>query len=265
LREFDLIAFSIPFEEDYFNIPAILKLSGVPLRSGERNGPMIAAGGVAIGLNPEPLAEFIDFFIIGDAEGAAAAIIDMLVDCRSKGLGKHELLKALDSIDCVYVPSFYEFEYDGIHVKSVKALEGAKKIVKASKAFDLDKFPVPQSFVYTPRTELPDTYCVEAERGCPRGCRFCAAGFLYLPPRMRDEKKVLEAVSAGLKRSGKVGLVGTAVSEYPAIKEVLRRGIDEGGTILSSPGSMSRQRILSLLKEAGYRTITPRLRQAPPG
>lgn len=258
LREFDLIAFSAPFEDDYFNIPVILKLSGVQARSAERNGPLVAAGGVAVGLNPEPLALFMDFFLVGDAEGAAGPVIDRLMDCRSKGLGKQETLKALDAIDWVYVPSFYEFEYDGIHISSVKALDGAKKTVKASKARDLDQFPVPQSFVYTPLTELPDTYCVEAERGCPRGCRFCAAGFLYLPPRMRDEKKVAEAVSAGIRRAGKVGLVGTAVSEYPGIKEVLKRGIEEGGTITLSSLRLDEldSEFLALLKEAGYRTIT---------
>ena len=258
LREFDLIAFSAPFEDDYFNIPVILKLSGVQARSAERNGPLVAAGGVAVGLNPEPLALFMDFFLVGDAEGAAGPVIDRLMDCRSKGLGKQETLKALDAIDWVYVPSFYEFEYDGIHISSVKAEGGAKKTVKASKARDLDQFPVPQSFVYTPLTELPDTYCVEAERGCPRGCRFCAAGFLYLPPRMRDEKKVAEAVSAGIRRAGKVGLVGTAVSEYPGIKEVLKRGIEEGGTITLSSLRLDEldSEFLALLKEAGYRTIT---------
>ena len=258
LREFDLIAFSAPFEDDYFNIPVILKLAGVQVRSLDRSGPLVAAGGVAVGLNPEPLALFMDFFLVGDAEGAAQPVIDRLMDCRAKGLGKHETLKTLDSIDWVFVPSFYEFEYDGIHIKSVKALDGAKKTVKASKARDLDQFPVPQSFVYTPCTELPDTYCVEAERGCPRGCRFCAAGFLYLPPRMREEKKVAEAVNAGLKRAGKVGLVGTAVSEYPAIKEILKRGIDEGGTITLSSLRLDEldNEFLALLKEAGYRTIT---------
>ena len=258
LREFDLLAFSAPFEEDYFNIPVILKLSGVEARSAGRCGPLVAAGGVAVGLNPEPLALFMDFFIIGDAEGGLKPVIDKLMDCRANGLAKKETLKDLDSLEWVYVPSFYEFEYDGIHIKSVKAVEGAKKTVKASKVADLDKFPVPQSFVYTPLTELPDTFCVEAERGCPRGCRFCAAGFLYLPPRMRSEEKVAEAVKAGLKRAGKVGLVGTAVSEYPAIKELLRRGIDEGGTITLSSLRLDEldNEFLSLLKEAGYRTIT---------
>ncbi|MCC6503431.1 MAG: radical SAM protein [Deltaproteobacteria bacterium] len=258
LREFDLIAFSVPFEDDYFNIPSILRLAGIAPRSADRSGPLVMAGGVAVGLNPEPLSDFIDFFMLGDAEGAAGPVIESLMECRSNGLGKQESLKALDSIDWVYVPSFYAFEYDGIHIKSMSAIDGAKKVVRASKARDLDKYPVPQSFVYTPRTELPDTYCVEAERGCPRGCRFCAAGFLYLPPRMRDEKKVLEAVSAGLKRSGKVGLVGTAVSEYPAIKEVLKHGIDEGGTITLSSLRLDEldHEFLALLKEAGYRTIT---------
>lgn len=258
LREFDLIAFSVPFEEDYFNIPIILKLAGVGLRSAERKGPLVAAGGVAVGLNPEPLADFIDFFLVGDAEGAVSPIVEKIIDCGQNGLDKKETLKALDSIDWVYVPSFYSFEYDGIHIKSMTALDGAKQKVAASKVRDFDAFPVPQSFVYTPETELPDTYCVEVERGCPRGCRFCAAGFLYLPPRMRDEKQIIDAVTSGIKRAGKVGLVGTAVSEYPAIKEVLKRGIAEGGTVTLSSLRLDEldNEFLSLLKESGYRTIT---------
>jgi len=258
LREFDLVAFSAPFEEDYFNVPVILRLAGIEVRAAGRGGPLVAAGGVAVGLNPEPLAMFMDFFVVGDAEGALQPVVDRLMESKASGTPKEDTLRALDSIGWVYVPSFYEFEYEGVHVKSVKPLEGAKKIVKASKTFDLDNFPVPQSFVYTPLTELPDTYCVEAERGCPRGCRFCAAGFLYLPPRMRSFEKVGEAVKDGLRRAGKVGLVGTAVSEYPPIKEILRAGIDEGGTITLSSLRLDEldSEFLSLLKEAGYRTIT---------
>lgn len=258
VREFDLVAFSVPFEEDYFNIPAILRLAGLPVKSAERQGPLVCAGGVAMGLNPEPLADFMDFFIVGDAEGSICGIAGKLSECASKGFRKTETLKALDSIDSVYVPSFYEFEFEGIHVKSMKAAEGAKHKVLASKARDFAPYPVPQSFVYTPDTGLPDTYCVEVERGCPRGCRFCAAGFLYLPPRMRDEKQVVEAVTNAIKRAGKAGLVGTAVSEYPAIKEVLKRGIEEGGTVTLSSLRLDEldNEFLSLLKESGYRTIT---------
>lgn len=258
VREFDLVAFSVPFEEDYLNIPSLLRLAGVEVRSSGRKGPLVAAGGVAVGLNPEPIADFIDFFIVGDGEAAIGPVVEKLVACREGRLGRREALSALDSVECVYVPSFYSFEYDGARMASMKADEGAKEKVVAAKATDLGACPPPQSFVYTPETSFQGTYCVEVERGCPRGCRFCAAGFLYLPVRMRDERQILEAVTEGIKRAGKVGLVGTAVSEYPAIKEVLKKGIEAGGVVTLSSLRLDEldNELLALLKESGYRTIT---------
>lgn len=263
LHEFDIIAFSVSFEDDYFNIPAILSLANIPARSAERRDgryPVIIAGGAAVSLNPEPLAEICDLFLLGEAEGALSEFIALFerlkkADIPTRG---HEAVKELDSLSFVYVPSLYEFEYDGAKVKAIRPLMGAKQKIRASKNLNLDKFIIPRSFIRTPNTSFGDTPLVEIERGCGRGCRFCVAGFLYLPPRSRNADAVSEAVESGIKATGKAGLVGAAVSEYPRIKELLRAGVSSGAevTLSSLRTDMLDAELLSLLNRAGYKTVT---------
>lgn len=260
VREFDVIAFSIPFEEDYINIPRLLELAGVAQRAKDRGegAPLVMAGGVAVSLNPEPLAELIDTFIIGEGEGAIGGLAGILNTERKKGAGKKEILKALDLVRCAYVPSFYEFLYDGPRVKGITPLEGAKKRIRAEKNFDLERFELPQTFVHTPESEFRGAHLVEVERGCGRNCRFCAAGYLYLPPRWRDFDKVKGSVKKGIETSKKVGLVGTAVSEYPHIKETVKAGIALKGEVTLSSLRLDKldSEFLGLLHEAGYKTVT---------
>jgi len=256
--EFDIIAFSLPFEEDYANLPALFDLIGIPLTSDKRSatGPLLLAGGVAVSLNPSPLASFFDIFLIGEGEGSVERLVDAFV--RGRGHGKTDMLRVFDEMESVYCPSFYKYEYDGAIVKEMRPLAGAKKKVIAAKNLSLDAFPIPQSFIVTPETEFKGTYLAEIERGCPRGCRFCAAGFLYLPPRWRDARSVKETVTKGIAMTGKAGLVGTAVSEYPWIKETVQAGIDAGGgvTLSSLRLDMLDARFMELLKKGGYRTVT---------
>jgi len=258
LRDFDIIAFSVPFEDDYVNVPRILRLAAIPILASERRSltPFVMAGGVAVSLNPEPLATMIDIFLIGEGEGSLQTLIGLFGEL--KGCPKKAALKELDSIDCVYVPSLYEFIYDGIRIKEMAPLPGAKTKIKAAKNFDLNGFDVPQNFVMTPDTEFKDTFCFEVERGCGRGCRFCAAGFLYLPPRWRDFKTVLGSVKKGIDLTGKVGLVGTAVSEYPQIKETISYGVENEGAVTLSSLRLDRldASFVGLLKKGGYSTVT---------
>lgn len=258
LKDFDIIAFSIPFEEDYRNVPGILELASIPPDGIERSAPLVIAGGVAVSLNPEPIADFVDAFLTGEGEGSLKTVIDFYRACAERGASKEEVLDALDELPWSYIPSFYEYEYEGVRIKERKALHGAKEHVKAAKNIDLDSFEVPRSFVFTPDTEFRDTYCMEIERGCGRGCRFCAAGFLYLPPRMRDFESIKKAVMEGIETTGKVGLVGTAVSEYPEIKETIKFGISNSGVMTLSSLRLDKldAEFLALLKDGGYKTIT---------
>lgn len=259
LKDFDVLAFSVPFEEDYVNIPRILGLSGVPVFSAERaDGPLVAGGGVALSLNPEPVADFFDLFLLGEGEGSLAPFIDLYEKARRSGLDKKATLRLFDSLAWAYVPSLYGFEYDDAHIKEIRREAGAKEKVVAAKNFDLSGYEIPENFIRTPESEFRDTSLMELERGCPRGCRFCAAGFLYLPPRWRDIGKVKEAVEKGISATGKVGLVGTAVSEYPEIKDVIRCATGLNGVATLSSLRLDRldAEFLALLKEGGYRTIT---------
>lgn len=266
VKEFDIVAFSVSFEEDYINIPTILSLSGVPVFSRERKhvAPLILAGGVAVSINPEPLSDIADLFLIGEGEGALGEFLDLYRKIHEGGGAKRDALFEMDSLPFVYVPSLYEFTYEGVRVKEIRPQRGAKERVIASKSKDLGAYPLPESFITTPLAEFGGASLVEIERGCGRGCRFCAAGFIYLPPRMRTTEAVKAAVRRGVENTGKAGLVGAAVSEHPDIKSIVEAGMEasmEGGgrgeiTLSSLRLDRLDRTFLELLKKAGYRTVT---------
>ena len=278
LADFDIIAFSLSFEDDYFNIPKILELARVALLSDERelSAPIVLAGGIAPSLNPEPLATIMDLMLTGEAEGAVADFIELYAALREKRgtVARSDFLREFDSLLNIYVPSLYEPVYEGDRLAGLKAKEGAKAVVTASKRMDLSAFEIPQSFITTPGGVFDGAFLAEIERGCGRGCRFCAAGFTYLPPRFRDEEAVKKSINEGLERTGKVGLVGTAVSEYPGLERLLDIGVsatpeDKGAKKDKAKGrrrgkmTLSSLRldcldsaILQKLKAAGYKTVT---------
>ena len=276
LNDFDIIAFSVSFEDDYFNIPTILNLSGVAVlaRERERRAPIILVGGIAPSLNPEPLAPIADLILVGEAEGAVGEFIELYAAHREKRASspRSGFLREFDSPAFIYVPSLYDPVYDGEKFLGLDPKEGAKAVVSASKRMDLDAFEIPQSFITTPGGPFGGAFLAEIERGCGRGCRFCAAGFVCLPPRWRDEEAVKKAVEGGLARTGKVGLVGTAVSEYPGISSLLDIGISgpsvgKGGKRAKGQGQGSMtlsslrmdcldSALLVKLKAAGYSTVT---------
>lgn len=260
LGDFDIVAFTASFEDDYINIPRILTLADIPVYSKDRDDthPLVMAGGCGVTLNPEPLAELIDIFFIGEAEGKEFKdVINKYIDLRSKGLGREELINSFVSVAGVYIPSLYDVTFDGaVTVSSEpKPGSGAAKGIKRIRVGDMDGAPIPKTVILTPDTEFSDTTLIEVERGCPRGCRFCTAGFIYLPPRERSLQVVEEAVAAA---PGKVGLVGAAVSEYHGLKTILRQGVEEGReiTLSSLRADCIDAELLELLKASGYKTIT---------
>ncbi len=261
LGDFDIIAFSLSFEDDYVNIPILLRLAGLPHLGKERaeGAPLVIAGGIAASLNPWPVSEFMDAFIIGEAEGAVEEFMARYADLAGgQADSKEALLMGLDSLDFTFIPSLYDVEYSGGEVAAIKARQGAKKRVRARKNMDLKGLVMPRNFVRTPLAVFRDTSLMEIERGCGRGCRFCAAGFVCLPPRERDAADVMEAVREAAGATGKVGLVGTAVSDYSALNAVVEAGLGAGASVTLSSMRLDvlDEKKLALLKKAGYRTVT---------
>jgi len=217
LSEFDILAFSISFENDFLNIVSILELARVPLESRHRGKghPLVMAGGVSVFLNPEPLSQFFDLFILGEAEEAITEFLEAYRLHFSGRQKKDDLLSELVEIEGVYIPKFYQVTYqeDG-RIGAMDPKPGFPPKVKRRWIREIDRFST-RSTLFTPDTELRRMALVEVNRGCPRGCRFCAACFVYSPFRSRS-LPVLESLSKeGLSDEHRIGLTGTAVSDYP--------------------------------------------------
>ncbi|HBZ54304.1 MAG TPA: radical SAM protein [Syntrophobacteraceae bacterium] len=231
LRDFDLIAFSLAFENDYPNLLEMLALAGLPLRSARRSEalPLVVAGGIAVCLNPEPLALFVDLFFAGEAESLLASFWERWLELQSHDLSRQDRLLALArDVPGIYVPSLYQDRYqeDG----TLLAMEpnfGAPPRVMVQRA-DLSSAPVCQTSVFTPHTEFSNVALLELGRGCGRGCRFCAAGFVCRPPRYQSADKLRQAADELLPATDRLGLVSAAVSDHPEVipvcQELLARG-----------------------------------------
>ncbi len=257
---FDIIAFSVSFEQDYINIPRILRLGAIPVYSCERglSSPLVIAGGAAVLINPEPIAEFMDVFAIGEGEVLIPEFMEAFKGFESRGVPKESLLKEMSCMEGMYVPSLYDVKYGTTGLADFIPRPGAPQRVKKVIAAGLDDYVIPQSSVVTPDTEFRGTFLMEVERGCGRGCRFCAAGFIYLPPRERSPESLKECVGKALRATGRVGLVGAAVSEYRSIRDVLRFINEREGrvTLSSLRLDVIDEEMISSLKEGGYETIT---------
>ena len=251
---FDLIAFSISFEQDYLNLPLIFQLAGLPPLAEERDDsqPLVIAGGAALFLNPEPVADFLDLAILGEAEPLLPSIVPLLIGEE----GRDELLRKAAQLPGVYVPLLLSPRYEeGVVGRS--ATGGAPQQVARVWAASGKEAPSATA-VFTPDTEFGDMALVELSRGCPRGCRFCAAGFIYLPFRQHPLASVLQGVDAGLVFRKKIGLVGAAVSDYRQIGALSRAILDRGGTVSVSSLRIDGldEEMIDVLIESGHKTVT---------
>jgi len=224
LREFDIIAFSISFENDFPNLLSILQNAGIPLRSAERitPHPLVLAGGVACFLNPEPIAPFVDCFLIGEAEAILSEFFNLYDPGNSRKKGLRDMAR---NIEGVYVPAFYEPAYhsDGTLKRFRPVCEVPETILRRFVA-DLKDCPTTTS-VLTPHTTFKETFLIEVARGCPHGCRFCSAGFVYRPPRFRPMDLLERCVAEGLTLTDRVGLVSTAVSDLPGLETLCKKAL----------------------------------------
>ncbi|MGA2517300.1 MAG: TIGR03960 family B12-binding radical SAM protein [Thermodesulfobacteriota bacterium] len=236
LSSFDILAFSISFENDFLNVLTLLELAHIPPESCLRDGryPLVIAGGVAVFLNPEPVSEFFDLFVLGEAEEVIgqflAAVRQTLSDKKKKE--KDDLLRTLGGLEGIYVPKFYRVTYaeDG-KIEAMDPEPGFPRKVKRRWVSKLDQFPT-QSVLFTPDTEFKEMALVEVNRGCPRGCRFCAACFVYHPFRNRSLSSLESISKEALLNEHRIGLTGTAVSDHPKLLPLCQ-------TILSQRGGIS--------------------------
>ncbi len=224
VKDFDMVAFTIGYEMCYTNILNMLLLSGIPLHSRDRKGlhNMVFAGGVCA-FNPEPLADFVDFFSLGEGEEITVEIVSLYDKAKAQGWEKDTFLKEVAKIPGVYVPSFYTHEYNGDGtLKAIIPAEGAPKTVAKRIVEDLDKAYFPSKMI-VPSTEIVhDRTNLEAFRGCIRGCRFCQAGFSCRPVRKKSPEVLYQQAIESLDFSGtnEITLSSLSTSDYRGLKEL---------------------------------------------
>ncbi len=259
LADFSVIGFAISFEMDYFNVVKMLALSHVRLRCAERGArdPLVIAGGPCATFNPEPLAEIVDAFVIGEGEVIVPALMDAYHEAAREGLDRGALLRRLARVPGVYVPALYVPAYDGEgKIAALTPTADAPATVARQWVEDLDAYPA-HTVVVTEETEF-NLYLIETARGCGRHCRFCMAGYCFRRPRNRSLAVIEEQVRAALPYGKKIGLMGAAISDYPEIDELCRSILGEGlsMSVASFRADSVTQELVEALAASGLQTLT---------
>ncbi len=265
IKDFDLISFSVPFELDYPNVLKLLKLSGISLLSTARkmNTPLIIAGGIAPTLNPEILAPFFDCLFMGEAEEMLAELVDQYLQLHSQKISKEEVLFELSKIKGVYVPRFYQTSYhkDG-SIKEINVKKGVPSVIQ-KRSVNLEEIET-FSPITSPYAHFKNSFLIEVGRGCARGCRFCAAGFIYQPCRFYKKESILsqaEKYAGDIKSAsptGHVGLIGSLISDHPELEEICEALYLDGFEIGTSSlrVDMISPKLLKILVDSKMRTLT---------
>jgi radical SAM superfamily enzyme YgiQ (UPF0313 family) len=215
LRRFHALAFSVSFENDYLYVLGMLRLAGIPLRAADRgpSDPIVILGGAAAFLNPEPLAPFADLIAVGEGEALVPRLVDALAGAPDPRTG----IAGLAEKDGFYVPSRHEVRYhaDG----TVAGYDGPGRVIR-QRGWP-GKMALPQSVILTPHTEMSTKFMVEISRGCPCMCRFCWAGYNYLPVRAFSRAEIIARAREVRRHTSKIGLVSTAVCDHPEIEAIV--------------------------------------------
>jgi radical SAM superfamily enzyme YgiQ (UPF0313 family) len=257
--DFDVFAFSVSFEWDYVNVLTMLRLAGIPRYAVERSerDPLIVIGGAVTFVNPEPLAPFADVVAAGEGE----VLVPAFERAYRAATGRAELLRLLAEERGFYVPSFYEPQYapDGslggyrTVADTVAPMPVRKAAVRATDALD-----PPATRIFTPDTEFGSRFLIEVVRGCANLCRFCWAGYNYLPVRSFPADRILDLAQAARVHASRVGLVSIALCDHPEIDRILARLLEMGYMI--SPASLRlddlTDSIVKTLHQSGERSIT---------
>jgi radical SAM superfamily enzyme YgiQ (UPF0313 family) len=259
LNDLDVLAFSVSFEWDYTNVLTMLRLAGLPLRAADRNHrhPLVVIGGAVTFVNPEPLALFADVIAAGEGE----VLVPSLLEAVSEATSRDDLLKKLATRRGFYIPSFYDVHYrDDGTIDAYVPIEGtgAPPVVKKAALKTTDAVDPPCTSIFTPDTEFGSRFLIEVVRGCANLCRFCWAGYNYLPVRAFPADRILELAQAARAHSSRVGLVSIALCDHPEIERILTSLAAMGYSI--SPASLRLDdltpEIVGLLRKSGERTLT---------
>jgi len=259
VREFDVIAFSVSFEWDYTNILTMLRLAGVPVRAAQRTGhdPVVVIGGAVTFVNPEPLALFADVIAAGEGE----ELVPKIVAAFAEGQGREALFERLAAERGFYVPALYEVEYkpDGEIARFVpRQGSAAPAVVRKAAVPTTAALDPPCTAIFTPDTEFGSRFLVEVVRGCANLCRFCWAGYNYLPVRAFPADRILARAREARAHSSHAGLVSIALCDHPEIDRILTELAEMGYSI--SPASLRlddlTEPIVRRLRESGEKTLT---------
>jgi len=227
VRDFDILGFTLQYELSFTNILNMLDLAGIPVRSGDRAAggyPLVVAGGPCA-YNPEPLADFIDVFIIGEGEDAVNDLLDAWLESRRRGEDRRRLLLRLAGIDGFYVPSLYRVEYDEKgHLEKVTPVAAeVPAVVKKRVVADLDGAVFPTRPLVPAVEAVHNRAMLEVQRGCTRGCRFCQAGVIYRPVREKEPQTLVRQAEEVLHNTGwgEISLTSLSTSDYSQIKPLV--------------------------------------------
>ena len=262
VSEFDVFAFSVSFEWDYVNVLTLLRLAGLPRYAAQRSErhPLVVIGGAVTFVNPEPLAPFADVIAAGEGE----VLVPAFERAFAAASGRPEMLRLLSRERGFYIPSFYEPQYDGnsrltgFATNAAGADAGAPVPVRKAAVKTTDALDPPATSIFTPDTEFGSRFLIEVVRGCANLCRFCWAGYNYLPVRAFPADRILHLAEAARVHANRVGLVSIALCDHPEIDRILARLLEMGYAI--SPASLRlddlTESIVRVLRKSGERTIT---------